>query len=190
MVSANSLYANPLFLCGGSIIFGLGRGSLADKVIIVMGVSGSGKSSIGGALADALGTCFVEGDDHHPVENRTKMAAGIPLTNEDRRGWIAAIAADLNARAGACVLACSALNQTVRSWLDGEVAAPMSYVFLHGGKDLIAERLKSRRGHWFDPALLDSQFEALQPPDGAICPDIEQPVGDIVLDIIAALEQR
>lgn len=162
---------------------------MAARVIIVMGVSGSGKSSVGSALADAMGASFVEGDDHHPAENRAKMAAGIPLTNEDRRDWIAAIAADLNARSGTCVLACSALNETVRGWIADGVHAPVTYVFLHGAKALIAERLKTRRGHWFDPALLDSQLDALEIPAGAICADIEQPVGDIVFDILAELDR-
>lgn len=162
---------------------------MVNRVIIVMGVSGSGKSSVGGALAGALGATFVEGDDYHPAENRAKMAAGTPLTNEDRRAWIAAIASDINTQTSRCVLACSALNETVRGWLGKGVEAPVTYVFLHGDKVLIAERLKTRRGHWFDPSLLDSQFEALDPPSDAICVDIEQSIDDIVFDILAALDR-
>ena len=166
-----------------------GVGILVRQVIIVMGVSGSGKSTVGSALAGALGANFVEGDDHHPNENRAKMAAGIPLSNADRRDWIAAIIADLNTHDGRCVLACSALNDTVRGWLASGVDAGLTYVLLNGERALITERLKLRRGHWFDPALLDSQLAALDPPADAIRVDIQQPVGDIVFDILAALER-
>lgn len=160
---------------------------MAARVIIVMGVSGSGKSSVGSALGAAIGADFIDADDHHPPANREKQAAGIPLTNEDRKGWIAAIGADLNARPASCVLACSALNPTVRGWLAEQIAAPLTYVLLEGEKALIAERMKARKGHFMPASLLDSQFAGLEPPEEAIRVNIEKPVEALVAEIRAAL---
>ncbi|MCI4645952.1 MAG: gluconokinase, GntK/IdnK-type [Hyphomonadaceae bacterium] len=161
---------------------------MAEKVVVVMGVSGSGKSSVGSALALALGADFIDADDHHSAANRQKQAAGTPLTNEDRKGWIASIAADLNARAGTCTLACSALNETVRGWLAAQISAPLTYVLLEGEKALIAERMKARAGHFMPASLLDSQFAALDPPAQAIRVDIARPVEVLVADILASLD--
>ena len=130
-------------------------------LFIVMGVSGSGKTTIGARLARALGSEFVEGDDLHPPENVKRMTAGIPLTDDDRRGWLLAIAARLReakrARIG-LVVSCSALKRSYRDLLRSVVDADVRFVYLAGSRALLAERLAQRRGHFMPPALLKSQM--------------------------------
>jgi gluconokinase len=156
-----------------------------------MGVAGSGKSTIGAALARALGVEFVEGDDYHPAENVKRMAAGVPLTDEDRAGWLRALATRLreakDAGAG-LVMTCSALKRSYRDVL--RAGAPeVRFVFLRGPRALIAERLGNRRGHFMPVSLLDSQFATLEEPS----PDEEAWVCDIresPEDLVAALVAR
>lgn len=157
-----------------------------------MGVSGSGKSVIGAALARALGVEFVEGDDYHSAENVARMASGIPLTDDDRRGWLHALAARIrearDARAG-LVIACSALKRSYRDILRADSSSDeLRFVFLRGPRAVVAERLASRRGHFFAPSLLDSQFAALQEPspdeEAWVC-DIEEPPEDLVAHLVA-----
>jgi gluconokinase len=142
-----------------------------------MGVAGSGKSTIGAAFARALDVEFVEGDDYHPPENVERMAAGVPLTDEDRAGWLRALARRLREAAGAgagLVMTCSALKRSYRDVL--RAGAPdVRFVFLRGPRALIAERLASRRGHFMPASLLDSQFATLEEPS----PDEEAWVCDI-----------
>jgi len=131
-----------------------------------MGVSGSGKSLIGSALARALNVEFVEGDEYHPPENVARMAAGIPLTDDDRRDWLRALAARLGeaTRDGAgLVMSCSALKRSYRDVLRAE-AAGVQLVYLRGSRALLAERLADRRGHYMPPSLLDSQLATLEEP--------------------------
>jgi gluconokinase len=135
---------------------------------VVMGVAGSGKSLIGAALARALDVDFVEGDDYHSAENLARMAAGIPLTDDDRLGWLRAIAKRIreakDARTG-LVVACSALKRSYRDLLRNESGAPsLQFVLLRGDRALIAARLAARRGHFMPPTLLDSQFATLEEP--------------------------
>ena len=135
-------------------------------IFIVMGVSGCGKTTIGSALARALGVEFVEGDDFHPPENVRRMAAGIPLTDADRAGWLRALAGRLREahehRTG-LVLSCSALKRSYRDLL--RAAAPdAQFIFLDGSPVLIAERLAGRRGHYMPASLLDTQFATLERP--------------------------
>ena len=133
--------------------------------IIVMGVSGSGKSLIGAALAERLGVAFLEGDDLHPPANVAKMARGIPLDDADRAPWLAAIQrwiTERNGRGG--VASCSALKHDYRDTLrDGVTPAP-AFVLLAPGRDTLADRLDHREGHFMPPALLDSQIATLEPP--------------------------
>src|SRR5881227_98084 len=131
---------------------------------VMMGVCGSGKSLIGTELARALGSEFVEGDDLHPPHNVQRMAAGIPLTDDDRRGWLLAIAARLREakRAGiGLVVSCSALRRSYRDVLRAAGDADVRFVYLAGSRALVAERLAKRRGHFMPPTLLDSQFAIL-----------------------------
>lgn len=146
--------------------------------VLVMGVAGSGKSSVGAALAKALGWRFIEGDDHHPPANIAKMSAGTPLADEDRAPWLATLAVELNRQPDA-VLACSALKQEYRNLLATDLV-----VWLHGDKTLIAERMERRADHFMPPSLLDSQFEILEAPSGALRFDTRSPLAQIVESIV------
>ncbi len=135
-------------------------------IYVVMGVSGSGKSTIGIALASALGVDYVEGDEHHPPENVKKMASGIPLTDADRAGWLGSLALRIRAakKSGAgLVVSCSALKRSYRDILRAE-APDLNFVFLRGNKELLVERLAGRRGHFMPASLLDSQLATLEEP--------------------------
>src|SRR5215217_1632031 len=135
--------------------------------LIVMGVSGSGKSTIGEKLAERLGWSFEDGDRFHPAANVAKMSAGQPLTDEDRWPWLQAIADEIDRICNAgqhAVIACSALNRGYRSILV-HGRNDVRIVFLDGTQDLIAARLAARKGHFMPPGLLASQFKTLEPPD-------------------------
>jgi gluconokinase len=161
-------------------------------ILIVMGVSGSGKTTVAAALAQHLGWPFKDGDELHPPSNIAKMRSGHPLDDSDRWPWLTSIAAwiDVWRAAGSCgVITCSALKRSYRTFLTkgrGEVRI----VYLHGGTALIAARLAARSGHFMPSDLLASQFSALEEPgpdEHAICVEIDQPVGAIVTAIAAAL---
>jgi carbohydrate kinase (thermoresistant glucokinase family) len=143
------------------------RSSLGKtSVVVVMGVSGCGKSTIASMLAHRLNWIFEEGDWFHPQSNVEKMHSGEPLTDEDRWPWLEGIAAwiDATRRAGNHgTIACSALKRSYRDILVGE-RADVRIVYLKGGRDLIARRLAARDGHFMPPSLLDSQFAALEEP--------------------------
>jgi len=133
--------------------------------IVVMGVSGAGKTTVGELLADRLEAGFLDADDYHPESNRQKMASSIPLTDEDRRPWLRRLGAVLRDRAAAgdrVVLACSALRRAYRDLLR-ETAGDVFFVHLDASGPVIAERLRSRSGHFMSPALLDSQLATLEP---------------------------
>lgn len=145
-----------------------------------MGVSGCGKSTLGRALADRLGVNFVEGDALHSERNVAKMAAGTPLTDADRHGWLQAVAEQLNnptAAAQGVVASCSALKRRYRDLL--RAGAPdLRFVFLHGDPALLATRLAARSGHYMPASLLQSQLDTLEPPaadEAAIALDIALP---------------
>jgi carbohydrate kinase (thermoresistant glucokinase family) len=156
-----------------------------------MGVSGSGKTVIGSALARSFGVEFVEGDDFHPEENVKRMASGIALTDEDRAPWLRSIAARLRAAKAAgtgLVGSCSALKRSYRDLLRAE-AGDVRFIFLRGERALIAERLARRSGHFMPPSLLDSQFASLEEPG----PDEDVWDGDVrasPADLVAALVAR
>ena len=155
-----------------------------------MGVSGSGKSLIGALLARALGVEFVEGDAYHSPENVARMSAGVPLTDEDRQVWLAAIAARLDEarRAGlGLVVSCSALKRRYRDMLRAG-NADVQFVYLNGARGLLEQRLAGRRGHFMPAALLDSQLAALEPPaadEHALVCDIGDPPEVIVAGLVA-----
>ena len=148
--------------------------------VVVMGVSGCGKSTVGRLLADALRVHYVEGDELHPPENVARMTAGIALTDADRLGWLQAVGDQIgNATTGArgVVVSCSALKRRYRDQL--RAAAPdLRFVHLHGDPVLLRERLAARRGHYMPPSLLQSQLDALEPPapdEQALTLDIAEP---------------
>ena len=151
-------------------------------IIILMGVSGSGKTTIGGRLAQALGWLFYDGDQFHPLANIAKMQQGIPLTDEDRWPWLHTLRARIETwvqQDMSAVLACSALKQAYREYLiidEDEV----KLVYLKGDYDLIHERLAQRQGHFMPPGLLASQFEALEEPKRGVVVDIVHPPETIV----------
>ena len=157
-------------------------------IVVLMGVSGSGKSTVGAALADALGWPLIDADDLHPPENVAKMAAGVPLTDDDRWPWLDRIVDELQrttAGGGSAVLACSALKQRYRERL--AQAGELRFVYLRGKPGTIAARLAVRRHRYMPAALLDSQFATLEPPADAIDIDIAASVDEQVRAIIAAL---
>jgi len=145
--------------------------------IVVMGVSGCGKSTVAQALAHRLRLPFIEGDELHPPDNVAAMSAGTPLTDEDRRGWLQAVAATLaQAEATGAVVTCSALKRSYRDQL--RASAPgLRFVHLTGPQSLLVKRLGSRADHYMPAALLQSQLDTLEPPaadEGALTQDIEQ----------------
>jgi gluconokinase len=161
--------------------------------LIVMGVSGSGKSTVADALAKRLGWRYEDGDRFHPPGNVAKMSAGHPLTDQDRLPWLQAIADEIDrvCREGErAVIACSALKRAYRDiLLHGR--ADVRFVFLKGTQDLIAGRLAARKGHFMPPDLLASQFRTLEPPatsEHPITVSIDAPVAAIVDDIIRQLK--
>jgi len=157
-----------------------------------MGVSGSGKSTIAGALAERLVWRYEDGDKYHPPGNVAKMSAGHPLTDEDRWPWLRAIADEIDRTCQAgqhAVVACSALKHAYRDILV-HGRDDVRIVFLNGTKDLIADRLAARKGHFMPPELLASQFRTLEPPqpgEQPITVSIDAPVEAIVDDIIRQL---
>src|ERR1700755_2036035 len=133
-------------------------------VVVMMGVSGSGKTTIAAGVAEARGWVLVEGDKFHPPANITKMHAGVPLTDEDRWPWLRAIAAAIDAKVDRdirVVIACSALWRAYRDLLV-HGRSDVRIVYLKGAEELIERPLKHREGHFMNPSLLDSQFEALE----------------------------
>jgi gluconokinase len=162
------------------------------SVILVMGVSGSGKTTVGAMLAGQLGWKYAEADSFHPPANIEKMAAGHPLTDEDRRPWLAAISKwidDTIAAGEPAVVTCSALKRTYRDQL-GAGRPQVQMVYLKGDRDLIATRLAARQGHFFTAEMLDSQFADLEEPtaeEGALVVSIAGTPKEIVEDILAAL---
>ncbi|MBN0049173.1 gluconokinase [Streptomyces actuosus] len=132
-------------------------------VVVVMGVAGTGKTTVGPLLAARLGVPYAEGDDFHPAANVARMSAGVALTDEDRWPWLDAIGAWAAGRAGlGGVVSCSALKRSYRDRLRTAVPG-LVFVHLTGDRALIADRMEHRRGHFMPSALLDSQFAALQP---------------------------
>lgn len=134
--------------------------------VVVMGVSGCGKTTVGRLLAQALQVPYVEGDALHPPDNVARMAAGIPLTDDDRHGWLQAVGMQLaqaQAQGQGVVVSCSALKRAYRDQL--RASAPgLRLVFLHGDPALIAARLAGRQGHYMPASLLQSQLDTLEPP--------------------------
>jgi gluconokinase len=155
------------------------------SVIIVMGVSGCGKSTIGQLLADRLGYPFLDADELHPPGNVAKMAAGTPLTDADRQPWLELLNAKLHGQDNA-VLACSALKESYRRILSKGLAE-CRFVHLRGSMELIRARLDKRQHRFMPASLLESQFATLEPPAGALAVDIAQPPARCVEDIVTAL---
>jgi carbohydrate kinase (thermoresistant glucokinase family) len=158
--------------------------AVAGPVVIVMGVSASGKSTVAAALAGRLGVAWRDADDLHPPLNIAKMAAGIPLTDADRRPWLDRVAAELavGRDAGGIVVACSALRRAYRERLRARCPAAL-FVHLDGDRLLLAQRASARKDHFMPPALLESQLATLEPlgnGEAGLVVDIEEPAARIV----------
>lgn len=152
-------------------------------LLVVMGVSGSGKSTVGAALAQRLAVPFEDADDLHPPANIAKMAAGIPLDDDDRRPWLETIGTWLAAHDGhGGVVSCSALKRAYRDQLRVHAARAV-FIHLHGTREVIARRQASRPGHFMPASLLDSQFDTLEPladDETGVVIDVDQTVDAIV----------
>lgn len=158
-------------------------------IVVLMGVTGSGKTTVGKALAANLGWKYFDADQFHPVTNVAKMQAGVPLDDADRQPWLETLAqliSDNIHAAESAVLACSALKQRYRDTLS--ISDEVRFVYLKGDRTMIAERLRARRDHYMNPKLLDSQFETLEEPEDALAIDVTLPVDAIVQKIRTALK--
>jgi gluconokinase len=164
-------------------------------IAVMMGVSGSGKTTIADGVAKREGWRLVEGDDFHPPSNVAKMASGRPLTDEDRWPWLRAIAREIDAiraRGQSAIVASSALKRAYRDILIGG-RPDVKLVYLKGSKDLIGKRMSERKGHFMPPALLDSQFATLEEPDEdehPIVVSIALPPDAIVDEVVRKLKER
>jgi gluconokinase len=154
-------------------------------IVVLMGVTGSGKTTVGKVLASELGWKFHDADDFHPASNIDKMRRGIPLTDEDRKPWLEALARlidDARDRGENIVLACSALKHAYQEYLRHDLDV-VHYVWLTGSEELIRQRLAARAGHFMNPKLLPSQFEILEPPGDAIRVDVGRSPVEIAHEI-------
>lgn len=157
-----------------------------------MGVAGCGKTSVGQALAPLLQSRYRDGDELHPTANIAKMSRGAPLTDADRWPWLTLVGQAL-ARDAPLIVGCSALKRRYRDHIRVEAAAPVLFIHLAGSRAVIEARLQARTGHFMPPALLASQFAALEPPDpdeAAITVDIDQPFAAVIATILAKLAMR
>jgi len=154
-------------------------------VVLIMGVAGTGKTTVGQALAVASGWSFRDADDFHPPSNIKKMAAGLPLKDADRDPWLAAIRVHITAtlaRGESSVVTCSALKESYRRFIIGR-SEGVKVVHLHGDPELIRRRIAERKNHFMKPEMLDSQLADLEPPQDALKLDIAEPVATLVAKI-------
>ena len=159
-------------------------------IILIMGPCGAGKSTVGRALAEALGAHFIEGDDYHSATNIAKMRGGLPLDDQDRTPWLDALAAELATahRDGrSVVLACSALKQAYRDRLSADVPTGFEIVLLDAPRELLSARLRARTRHFMSAEMLDSQLAIFERPRDAFVADARQSSDAIVGDIMQAL---
>lgn len=162
------------------------------RLFIVMGVSGCGKSSIGKALASEFSGVYLEGDDLHPEANIKLMSAGTPLTDKDRWPWLENVATTMASESGVVFAGCSALKKSYRSFLIEKAGEPIFFIHLSGTKQVIAERMGERSGHFMPVELLNSQFETLEPPkpsEASLTIDISETADKVLQETILSLSQ-
>lgn len=163
-------------------------------IAVIMGVSGSGKTTIGSLLAQRAGIVFADADDYHPLANKQKMAAGHPLTDEDRQPWLETLHGVLNgwyaANTGG-VLACSALKEKYRQTLVGSLpTGAVSFVVLELSREVLEQRMASRHHEFMNPGLLDSQLATLESPGGALHIPNDRSPEDVVQNILQQLQPK
>lgn len=158
---------------------------------VIMGVAGCGKSSVGQAIAEQIGAAFIDGDDLHPSSNIEKMSAGIPLTDQDRAPWLAAVGQTLGRTQLPCIIACSALKQAYRDIIRANAAAQVTFLHLAGTRAVIEARMSARTGHFMPVSLLDSQFatlEELTSKESHIKVNIDQSFDEVVRAFTSQIE--
>ncbi|MDJ0832199.1 MAG: gluconokinase [Gammaproteobacteria bacterium] len=165
-------------------------------LVVVMGVSGCGKSTIGVALAQHWDLPFLDADDYHPASNVDKMSKAIPLTDEDRWPWLQSLSQAMVAaadQAGGVVATCSALKRKYREYILQQVDRPLLFVFLEGDRETLFARMQQRSDHYMPPSLLDSQLADLERPhadEPAATFSVDKPVGELVEEIVGRLDAR
>jgi carbohydrate kinase (thermoresistant glucokinase family) len=161
-------------------------------IIYIIGVSGSGKTTIGKNLSAKIKMPFFDGDDFHSAANKEKMHAGIPLTDDDRTDWLKRIneLAKEQSKKNGAVIGCSALKEKYRTVLSKEISTPVYWIFLQGNYKLIKKRMEERKGHYMKAKMLSSQFDALEIPTNAITIDISKNPDQIVEMILAKIEKK
>ncbi len=161
------------------------------RAIVLMGVSGCGKTSVGVRLSEILGWPYFDADEYHPAENVAKMAASIPLSDEDRIPWLDALHDVIHEHLGkgrSILLSCSALKESYRQRLTADNPGTV-FVYLKGDFELIFRRMQARKGHYMKAQMLQSQFDALEEPGDAIVVGIDQSIEAIVNAVIEALRE-
>lgn len=167
--------------------------SESPRLLVVMGVAGSGKSTIGEALADALGCAYLDGDAFHPAANIEKMARGEPLNDDDRWPWLETFAKAMACRRGQVVGGCSSLKRAYRDHIRAVAGEPVCFIYLKGSRELIGRRMAARKGHFMPTSLLDSQFAALEEPasnEDAVSIDIDKKTSGIVKEILKKVRKE
>ncbi|WP_273567168.1 gluconokinase [Maribacter halichondriae] len=164
---------------------------IKNQILIVMGVSGCGKSTIGKMLAHTLGVPFYDGDDYHSEKNVEKMSQGHPLNDDDRKSWLQTLnrLAKDNLNEGT-VICCSALKERYRALLNHSIEQQMIFVYLDGTYEEIFERMQKRKDHFMPPGLLKSQFDTLEPPIDAIRVSIAKQPKEITSEILSILNKK
>ena len=165
----------------------------APRAVVLMGVAGSGKTTVGSRLAERLGMPFRDADEFHPPANVAKMASGTPLTDDDRWPWLDAIGAAIHKADDGIVVTCSALKRAYRERIKLAGGRPVQFVYLDVSRESLIERLAARKGHFFPPNLLDSQLATLErptPDEGAIVVAADGPVDAVADAVLVALAAR
>ncbi len=162
-----------------------------NRIFFVMGVSGTGKTTVGKLLAQILCIPFFDGDDYHSKENIEKMASGVPLNDDDRAEWLRSLN-DLAKEhiSRGCVIACSALKKRYRHVLSEGIGHSVRFVYLKGSISEVQKRLENRKGHFMPKTLLQSQFDALEPPEGAVTASITASPEEIVRQVLEKIKSQ